>query len=342
MHNTGIKRSPNYDKPVTKKQVVIADQSFGGQKTNQLHIIENERSGRRFSFKGVNAEMEEELYIRRLLARRSFHLPRNNCCQDWIQFIKNNHVLFGICCHNPLHPLQLGHRIFILIGSIAFGLTATNGVYLWYAYSNEDMNKVIVQVTLGEMPLNSSLEEVKITYGMVTLWTFGSICHSIFDVTLWFLTACVCFIDGKCGKYSRFRSLGSYITVAVVAVMVALSSFVIAGRVIYESRLTAARNGVEVNDEQWAQVIEFESFSFLLGYGVESLLTYLVYYPLIVTIGFSGILHPCFRVFPCIRFLGGRQEELARQVRERNDMITQKRRKHEQEDQFEDDLDRVI
>ncbi len=292
---------------------------------------ENGQSHRKF----IMSAYDEELYIRRLLARRSFHLPRNNWCEDWMQFIKNNHVLFGLCCHHPLHPLKLGHRVFILIGSIAFGLTATNSVYLWYAYSDEDMNKILVQVSLGEVPIGINLEELQITHGMVTLWTFGSILHSFFDVSLWFMTACLCFLEGNiCGRYHKYRSIGSYVVVAIVAVMVALSSFAIAGRVIYETRLNAARNGNALDDEQWMTFLHFESYSFLLGFGVESLLTYLVYYPLIVTIGFTGMLRPFFQIFPCARFLGGRSAELARQFEERKLMSRQRQKRGGKGDEF--------
>ncbi len=263
---------------------------------------------------------EEDLYVKKLLARRSFHLPDHNWCQDWMQFIKNNHPLFGLCLYHPLHPLRLGHRIFIFIGSVAFGLTATNFVYLWYAYSNEDMNRIFIEVSLGNTPVINP-EDLQITYGMVALWTFGGIIHSLFDVTLWFMTACICCLEGNtCGRFKRFRGFGSYATVAIVAVFVALASFAVAGRAIYESRLQAAQEGVVLNDDQWLEVVEFESFSFLLGYGVESLLVYLAYYPLLVTIGFSGMLRPFFSVFPCIRFLGGRHNELLRQYEERKQM----------------------
>jgi hypothetical protein len=268
----------------------------------------------------ADRRMEEENYVRKLLARRSMHLPDQSWCGDWIQFIRNNHPLFGLCLHHPLHPLQFGHRIFILIGSIAFGLTATNGVYLWYAYSNEDMNEILVQVSLGNNPLVSQ-QDLKVTHGMVALWTWGCILHSMFDISLWFLTACICFLEGgPCGRFSWLRSIGSFITVAIVAMLVAISSFVVAGRAIYEARLQAAEEELVLNDEQWLEVLEFESFSFLLGFGVESILVYFAYYPLFVTIGFSGALSPLFRCFPCIKFLGGRPAEIKRQLEERKEM----------------------
>ncbi len=342
-HAAGKSNTRSTNEAVTKEDVnVVAHQHNGHESieiSKERRRKESRSPGRGFDTRVIDKDLEEELYIKLLLARRSMHLPRNNWCQDWTQFIKNNHVLFGLCCHHPLHPLKLGHRVFILIGSIAFGLTATNSVYLWYAYNDEDMNQTLVQVSLGEVPLNLSVEDLQVTNGMLTLWTFGSMLHSIFDVSLWFITACICFLEGNaCGRFSKLRSLGSYVTVAIVAIMVALSSFVIAGRAIYEARLAAARNGTELNEEQWTQVVRFESFSFLLGYGVESALTYFVFYPLIVTIGISGMLSPLFRIFPCIKFLGGRSEELLRQFEERKAMAEKRRKYQKQQDMlFEDE-----
>ena len=264
----------------------------------------------------------EEHYVKRLLARRAFHLPRHSWGQDWMQFMRNNHPVFGLCLHNPLHPLKVGHRMFIFIGSIAFGLTATNSVYLWYAYSNEDMDKILIAISLNNntaIPIDE--ERLQITYGMVALWTFGGILHSLFDITMWFMTACICFLEGDtCGRFSALRSIGSYLTVAIVAVFVGMASFVVTMRAIYESRLEAIQEGIILNDTQWLSVIEFESFSFLLGFGVESLLVYCVYFPFFVTIGFSGVLQPLFRCFPCVRFLGGRPQEMIRQYEERKVM----------------------
>lgn len=296
-------------------------QSEFGREEGRTHTPSRPISSRGRSVKTRHSKYtEEELYVKKLLARRSFHLPEHNWCQDWMQFIKNNHPLFGLCLYHPLHPLRLGHRIFIFIGSVAFGLTATNFVYLWYAYSDEDMNKILIEVSLGNTPVISR-EDLQVTHGMIALWTFGGILHSIFDVTLWFLTACICFLEGNtCGRFKRLRGIGSYATIAIVAIFVALSSFAVAGRAIYESRLHAAEQGVILDDAEWLEVVKFESFSFLLGYGVESLLVYCAYYPLLVTFGFSGALRPLFRCLPCVRFLGGRQNELLRQYEERKQM----------------------
>lgn len=287
-------------------------------------------------------DVDEELYIKRLLVERSFHLPRHNWCQDWMQYIANNHPLLGLFLHHPLHPLGFGHRIFIFIGSVSFGLAATNGVYLWYAYTNKDMNEVLLEISLGNRAANTDGRDLKITHGMIALWTFGSIVHAFFDIIMWFLSACVCFLEGgQCGKYSRLRSIGSYATIAIVGITVAFASFVVAARAIYEARLNAAKEDVVLDDKQWLEVIEFESFSFLLGYGVESLLVYFAYYPLMVTIAFSGCLQPCFRCLPFIRFLGGRPKEVERQLKERLD-TRQKNERIQSSSSLEDEEDIIM
>eukprot|EP00986_Skeletonema_menzelii_P010122 scaffold4788_cov82-Skeletonema_menzelii.AAC.15 len=72
------------------------------------------------------------------LASRSYHLvPGSSWCDDWIQYQKNTHPLFSICCHHPLHPIGRFQRVIILVGSIAFGLAITNCVYLGFLKSEQ-------------------------------------------------------------------------------------------------------------------------------------------------------------------------------------------------------------
>ena len=43
--------------------------------------------------------------IRQKLSARAYHLPGNNWCQDWRDYVRNNHLIFGLCCHDRLHPV---------------------------------------------------------------------------------------------------------------------------------------------------------------------------------------------------------------------------------------------
>ena len=68
-------------------------------------------------------EDEEELALKRKLiprlAQRAYHLEDDNSWwQDWRQYQRNTHPVFGICMHHRFHPIRLPQRIIILVGSI--------------------------------------------------------------------------------------------------------------------------------------------------------------------------------------------------------------------------------
>ncbi len=254
-------------------------------------------------------EMDEQMYIIRLLSRRAFHLPNHNWAQDWLQYMKNNHPLFGICFHHPLHPLKIPNRLYLLLASTSFGLAATNCVYLYYALNDEEMDKTLVKIIFEkDSPLNfREIEALEITYGMVTLWTFGGILHSLFDICMWYLSACACFLSGaSCSRRGKYQVVGSYIVIAIAAVLVALALFVVLMRAAYDRRLRLAQEGVILEDFEWEEFGRIRNFSFLLGYLIELTLVYFAYYPILISIGFFGCI-------PCV----GRQKEVRKQYRER-------------------------
>lgn len=92
---------------------------------------------------------EEEAVIRQKLSIRSYHLPSNTWSQDYIMYIKNNHLVFGLCCHHRLHPVTFKHRLILLLGSLAFGLTVTNAVYLYFLYGEKDYDDTAVSFSLS-------------------------------------------------------------------------------------------------------------------------------------------------------------------------------------------------
>lgn len=240
-----------------------------------------------------SAEMEElsdeDKKVTQLLARRAAHLPGNNWCQDWLQFMTNNHPLCGLCFKHRLHPLGIEERFVMLVGSIAFGVTATNSVYLYYSTHELEVDHIVIHLTRLD-------KEIIVTYEMIALWTFGGVVHSMFDLFIWHLSACACFLPG--GFFQKcwyLQKVGSYISIALVAVLVAVCSFVIVIRADYEDQ-----------DGK----IGFSDLNYLLGYGVELGLVYAAYWPLMATILFSGIFSKCI---PCV----GRPNDLRRQLRER-------------------------
>ena len=244
--------------------------------------------------------------------------------------MRNNHPLLGICCHHRLHPLRLGQRCVILIGSIAFGLAATNTVYLYYIYKDTDMNEALLRIYLeGGNHLNrGDLKQFEITYGMISLWTFGGILHSLFDVCQWYLTACACCLPTgcfrKCSRASQWHKSGSYIVLAITAMLLSFATFVVVLRATYDNELrimneeeesnimeairtnvtettqtmansTTTSNGISAaefseNRIDWNLLSRIQMFSFMIGYFIELGLVYFLYYPLIGTALFSGVL----------------------------------------------------
>ena len=174
------------------------------------------------------------------LRKRSYHLPGNNFYQDLCMYMKNNNLVFGLCCHHPLHPVTLRHRLVILMGSLAFGLSATNVVYLYYLYGRMDDVKssdVAISFTLGlggsgegggeeegatitsnYQWVNNTLT-IDISHGMAMLWTVGAAAHSMFDYVVWHMVACA-YTNRKCCQY-----FGWSLAVSIVMLLVALTSF---------------------------------------------------------------------------------------------------------------------
>ncbi len=77
-------------------------------------------------------------------------------------------------------------------------------------------------------------------------------------------------------------------------------------RAIYDVRLRLAGEGEIFDEFEWDEIRRVQNFTFLVGYAIELVLAYLVYWPLLITVLFTGI-------FPFI----GRPKEMERQYQER-------------------------
>lgn len=286
--------------------------SYSDQRKNYASTLRRSSSERTVMTleSGFESEDQEMKYKIRLLARRTMHLPHYTYWQDYLQFFSNNHPLFGMCLHHPLHPLQRGHRLWMLLASIAFGLATTNIIYLYYVVHDDEVDKVLLDIELSEISFGN-FHALTVTYGMMTLWTFGGVLHTIFDLMMWYLSACSCFMTGVfCFKRSRLKLIGMYSVIAVTAILIVLAIFVVTLRAAYEQRLRQLENGQEVDEITWDELAKVRNFSFIVGYIVELLLVYLCYYPFITFALFNGIV-------PCL----GRHKEIQRQKREREDRI---------------------
>lgn len=244
----------------------------------------------------MSATTREEVLIP-LLARRSYHLPGNGWFGDWIQWMRNNHILFGICFHHKIHPVEWWERIMAMVGSVAFGLFATNFAYLWDHYDPNSMDDI-----LYTLEWNNS--EYVITKGTAALWTLGGICHSIFDFFLWNVMACACCHPG--GRFAqhkwaeRCNDCGSYLMMPFVLGFAFLAT--------YACMLRANSTNEDLQQdeddvyEQYGEILG--SFSFLTEYIIEIVLAWFFYFPIFGTVMFSGILG-CGR----LPVLGGRPKD---------------------------------
>lgn len=249
-----------------------------------------------------------------LLARQSFHLPGNDWWADWRQWFGNNHIFFGICFHHPFHPVEWWERLLALAASVSFSLIATNVVWQLHRHNPEQMEAEIL-----------SFAGYAITYGMVLLWTFGGLCHSIFDMLVWHVQACACCHPG--GRYGdstmsfRCRDVGSYLLIPIILALLGLAVYLILLRASkqgdgedfsifnYYDMYKNDDDAVEDQDDLHVDVDNIkgaESFSFLLFSTTELILAWFVYFPIIYTILFSGILGCNGR----IPVLGGRPRDL--------------------------------
>lgn len=258
-------------------------------------------------------EIEDEEDIRRLkrrLAARAYHFPGNSWCEDWFQYISNTHTVLGLFFHHPLHPLKLQERLVILFGSIAIGLTISNLTYMHFIKVGVNVDEELFRVNLTWM----GMSEVVITKLMMTLWTLGSFLHMVFDLGLWHMKACtLCRYGGKIDD--RIARWGRVVGLFIVVSAMAAGSYAVLLRasIEYKGEDSEGSSVEEAIRNNEFYEINFEgkrSFRFLLGYLVEFLLAMFVYYPIAVTIIFSGVLGCRGR----IPVLGGRPREIKKEM----------------------------
>jgi hypothetical protein len=254
------------------------------------------------------------------LANRNFHLPGNNYFKDWIQYFCNNHPVLGICWAHPLHPITLCQRLIVLTGSICSGMIITNAVYLWFLnYSEDGVDGEFVSVTLGGGNFTAAnttayyVNHVSVTNHQVFLWTVGGAMHSIFDLSVWYISACACcHVGGSLECCGGLKWIGSYLVFAVVLISAAAASLA----VVLRATLDANDNGVKLEDLKSAGIFDdmiqlgdtkgAKDFQFLLSWVIEVALALFLYNPIIGTILFTGVCG-CGGLLP---FMGGRPREM--------------------------------
>lgn len=299
-------------------------------------------------------EAEEEERLIAALAMRSYHLPGHTYCGDWVQYLQNNHPLFGLCCHYRLHPIKWGMRVLFLLGSILFGLAVTNSMWLLFYYNGRDYDAPAVRINLAGFgattnvtalasneqypPLDASStamgeDDIEITQGMLVLWTVGGGLHALFDNTVWYLSACICCLSRK-PLFAKFQKCATYCLVLLILTLTGVATLAVLLRTTLEEEAQQFQDDVVVVEigttveatsfapEPTAMITEevrkirffhFERYEYLVSYVAEFFLALFVYYPLVGTFFFSGIMG-CGK----IPLLGGRPYEV--QVEKRQEM----------------------
>ncbi len=287
---------------------------------------------------------DDEKRIAAALALRSFHLPGYSLLQDWWQYMVNHHPVWGICCHHRLHPLELKMRLLYFVGSVMFGLAVTNCMWFIFIWGEVDEQQAVLTIRFGEQKYNDDLTaeynqeqdagllfqnngEIIITQGMILLWTIGGTLHAFFDQTIWFITTCACCLPGQaleCCLFARQYTRIMAVVAVVFTTAVATLAVLLRASVPVEQQEGEEEEPTNPSDtntlEEWysqgsqriGQIPQqsISAYDFLLTYGMELGLSYVVYYPLLGTLFFSGILG-CYR----IPVLGGRPYEVQQEER---------------------------
>jgi hypothetical protein len=259
--------------------------------------------------------------IKYYLAKRNFHLPHNNWQQDLKMYFLNNHLIFGLFCHHPLHPLGWQERVLMLVTSLVVGLGATCAVVLVFADTNQDLTEEVVGVDYQS-------HHYAVTQGMIALWTYGSSVHTLFDFMVWHVFACAfCQQGAPLGEKLRCcKWVGANVGLLLCICAVGMSAGFIWQRVAYE-----ASN----NNGQFAVNMYNSGLEFCVGYFIETALALLVYTPVFALVLFTGVLG-CYK----LPVLGGRPADVAShehwrkaQVKQRKKSLTKSRIRQQQQQQ---------
>ncbi|KAL9178565.1 hypothetical protein ACHAXT_001903 [Thalassiosira profunda] len=250
----------------------------------------------------------DSIATKRVSELHPYHLPGNNARQDWMQYMRNNHPLLGLCCHHRLHPMKWRPRLIILLGSFAYGVAITNAIYLYFLGSGRDDEQ---QVFALDMSLQETTTHIfSMTSGLLALLTIGSGSHAVFDRFVWTMSACgCCRAGGRCETRACCKDLGTYLVIFLVTLIVALASFIVVIRASMEEDDTSIPVLQNFTKAEIARVMDFEQYkvedySFLKGYIVEFLVSLFLWYPFFETI-LSSLGYLGASAFQCL--VGGRQ-----------------------------------
>jgi len=231
-----------------------------------------------------------------------------------MQYLSNTHTVLGLFFHHPLHPMGFQERLVILLGSIAIGLTISDFTYLYFIRNGIAVEEELFTLNAHHTEV-TGIPVVSVTKLMLVLWTLGSFLHTCFDLGLWHMKACtLCRYQGRIDE--RLVQWGRVAGLFIVMVATGVGGYAVLLRASIEYKGTGsvssqAEESIRSDELYQISFDDKRSFKFLLGYLVEFVLALFVYYPLAVTVLFSGVLGCQGRV----PILGGRPREMKREQR---------------------------
>jgi hypothetical protein len=298
-----------------------------------------------------NNEGDQELreQVVPYLLMRAYHLPGYTWRQDLWQYLTNNHPLFGIFCHHKWHPIGATMRALALVGSIMFGMATTNIIYLAFVFTHQNYEKTYLNVTTTTTTgatgytnfttsnhfVDDNVPDTLLTLsnGNIALWTVGAALNAFYDNTVWSIAAWSWKNDNTISERIKgYQNVTRTVLVILsVLVAVALATFAFCLRNALENNssqhgdVMAVRSGGLADDEVQLTVRTIDGnttndLEFLLAYAVELALSFFVWYPIVGTLLFTGILG-CYK----LPVLGGRpydilwQERVRQQAEEKDD-----------------------
>lgn len=230
------------------------------------------RRTRRRQEKLAAALEEEEKAVVSAFEHRAFHIPSNKTWfEDWSQYVVNNHPLFGVCSMHPLNPIGLSQRFLAFVASVSVGCALTS-IYFYWASLEETLNLPVFTLPFSTNRIGDpQTDSTEVTVGMLFLFTWIPCLHSLADLLS------VYFIRNSIRAFLLW-----------ILVMVASS-------VVFGGLLAAEETAEEPYDPVLVTIYA----------SIEIFLSWMVYYLLVASLLFSGVLG-CFQ----LPVLGGRPHNL--------------------------------
>jgi len=232
----------------------------------KLHMRLQEIEEVRTERKSLQASQEIRDATVEALAKRAFHLPSNSTWKDdWFQYIANNHPFLGVCLGFRISPIGFGQRIISLAVSILIAISVTNTALLFKELDGTLNNEVVSISWINDEDENG----FQITFLLLCLWFGASLLHAIHDALVWYMCC----------------------TKVMLGYLFWLLFWIGAAMMI--SAVVADRSDT------------YDPVQALIFASIEVGISWLIWYPVVATIIFSGILG-C-RSIPV---LGGRPREV--------------------------------